>query len=175
MNRLLLMIFLFSFLNCFSNQEKPNHMIDYENCAYSLTNDAGEKINQKYGLVPIGTGGIVKENIKKLSLSLQSKDILSIDQARALIVGCVNEYLKVINNDSALRQYLETYPFTENNIELNLFIQRSSDLTNHFGKLIVVTSFKGKIYYDILKTEFQHETVLEESFEEAVRIVQECK
>lgn len=174
MIRILLIFAIAVGLNLESNQAKVDYMIDYENTAYSLTNEAGQKIHKKFGLVPIGSGGIVKDKVKKLSLSVLSSNELKIENARALIVGSMNEYLKVINNDILIRPYLEYYPFTENNIELNIFVERPEDEKKHFGKLIVITSYKGRITYKVLKND-DHETVLEESFEEAVRIVREGK
>lgn len=83
------------------------------------------------------------------------------------------DYLKAINNDLLIRPYLESFPFSENNVEVNIFVARPEESEKHFGKLIVICASKGKITYDVLKSKYQHETVLEKAFEEAVRIVKE--
>ena len=74
-----------------------------------------------------------------------------------------------------LNPYLHNFPFNEQNIQLSITFKNPLGNNNEIGRLASVEIIKGKVVFDVNKTEYTLETVLEESFEEAVRIVREGK
>lgn len=117
----------------------------------------------------------MNEDIKSLFLGLTCNKEASIDDARKLIVTCAKEYMFEINNNKELKPYLHNFPFSEQNIQLSIIFKTPLGINNEIGKLSSVEIIKGKVIFSANKTEYTLETVLEESFEEAVRIVQKGK
>ena len=146
-----------------------------EKIAYSTLDRIGKKFFYKYGLEPSGVGGNMNEDVKTLFLGLSCNKEANINDARKLIVVCAKEYMFEINNDKNLNPYLHNFPFNEQNIQLSITFKNPLGNNNEIGRLASVEIIKGKVVFDVNKTEYTLETVLEESFEEAVRIVREGK
>lgn len=144
---------------------------EHEKIAYSTLDQIGKKFSYKYGLEPSGVGGSMNEDIKSLFLGLTCNKEVSINDARKLIVTCAKEYMFEINNNKNLVPYLHNFPFNEQNIHLTITFKSPSGINNEIGKLSSVKIIKGKVIFSANKTEYTLETVLEESFEEAVQIV----
>ena len=58
--------------------------------------------------------------INNLGILFQVKRKLSIEQAREILVDCVQEFLTEINSNEEIRPYLENFPFTSKNIHIAL-------------------------------------------------------
>lgn len=148
---------------------------EHEKIAYSTLDQIGKKIFYKYGLEPSGVGGSMDEDVKSLFLGLTCNKEINLTDARKLIVTCAKEYMYEINNNKDLKPYLHNFPFNEQNIQLSIIFRTPSGIDNEIGRLSSVEIIKGKVIFSVNKTEYTLETVLEESFEEAVRIVQKGK
>lgn len=141
-----------------------------ERVAYSILDQVGKKFFCKYGLEPSGVGGNMNKDIKTLFLGLTCNQEKSINDARKLIVTCAKEYIFEINNSKKLIPFLHNFPFNEQNIELSITFKYPIGSSNEIGKLSSVEIIKGKVCFNVNKTEYTLETVLEEDFDEAVRI-----
>jgi len=148
---------------------------EQEKIAYTTLDQIGKKLFYKYGLEPSGVGGNMNEDIKTLFLGLTCNKETSLSDARKLIVACAKEYMFEINNNKKLTPYLHNFPFNEQNIHLSITFKSPSGINNEIGKLSSVKIIKGKVIFNANKTEYTLETVLEESYEEAMRIVREGK
>jgi len=149
---------------------------EYEKISDKITAKTAENLSRKYQLDPIGSGGSMMHDVKKLALSFNCYHPLSVDDSRALIVKCVNEYVKSVNDDKEIRPYLHDYPFTEKNIELVIFFYEDNQFTKiEPGQVSNVSTINGKVFYKTRSAEDQYkrETLHEESYAEAVRIVRE--
>lgn len=140
--------------------------------AHQITMDTAKTLEKTYPLYAIGLGGSMMDNIKKMHLSLRSKNVLSIDEARIQIVNAIQLYLNNVNKNEKVRPYLANYPFTPKNIEIILFIFREDEEELAVGRLAVVSNYREKVRYEVVKSKYHNEVVFEESFEEAKRIVE---
>ncbi|MCB1107562.1 MAG: hypothetical protein KDK76_05660 [Chlamydiia bacterium] len=144
---------------------------DYEKIANQITLDTGRIIGEKCGLYPIGLGGSMMDNIKKMNLSLRSPKPLTIDEGRTLIVLCIDTYLDQINKNEQVRPYLNHYPFEASNIEINIFTDKIEKGESTLNLLDAISNNQGIIRYHAKETEYYTKVVLTETYEEAKRIV----
>jgi hypothetical protein len=77
------------------------------------------------GLFVCGSGGAMANNIQQISLSFASFAALDVDEARILYVEMVEELLRRINANRAIRPFLHNYPFEEKNIDLMISFKDS--------------------------------------------------
>lgn len=149
---------------------------EYEKISDKITEKTAKNLSKKYQLTPIGSGGSMMHDVEKLALSFNCYHPLSLDQSRKLIVSCVDEYIEAVNNNADIRPYLHNYPFTEQNVEVAIFIYENNKFTEvQPGQVSCVSELKGKICYHTKdpEDEYKLETLHEESYAEAVRIVRE--
>jgi hypothetical protein len=150
------------------DNETPN----YVKLAHKITNKVAKKLEKEKGLVLIGTGGGMMDDIKLMYMGFQYFKEVDLDTARKLLVYCIDEYLSAINSDEKVRPYLHNYPFTAKNIEINIWIY-TPDKKTPFGKICCISAIEGALLlYYIKPSENQPiETICEETYEEALKIV----
>ncbi len=105
----------------------------YEKIANQITLDTGHSLKEKYDLYTIGIGGGMIDDIKHMDISLRSISIPSIDEARELILSCIDIYLDRINSTEEVRNYLHCYPFKEDNISVRIFLEGKMKINSKLG------------------------------------------
>jgi hypothetical protein len=156
------LVIFFLFLLSDSDQQS----IDYEKIADNITNKTAKKLEEEKGLILVGIGGQMMNDIQKMSISFYLYHEVDLATARELVVNSVNEYLKEINNNKEIQPYLHEYPFTAKNIEISIFIYNSDRSDLPLNKIYCVSADEGKVSYFIRSLGF-YKPFSEESFEEA--------
>ncbi len=140
-----------------------------------IISECVNKLSRKHHLFPIMTtgslpGGIVKE----IGAGFEVRKILTKDQAREIIVSCVEEFLNAVNTNEELKPYLKEYPFEPKNIYVMLCIYDKKTKPVYHPFIGTASSLKGNIYYrtDDPDKKNQYKAEYEESFEEALRLVE---
>jgi hypothetical protein len=166
MNRIFfLLTFLFFTYSCSSPEPRYIQLVDKIMDAYS------SELKLKHDMYLTGKGGMMMHNIKVICATYISFAACSVDEARRLYVEIAEEYLNRINEHEEMRQYLNNYPFTISNLELNIGFD---DITYHrrgdgyVGCMYVVHS---NLYYKAYKEDGKLYTLYKEPYSEAVRIV----
>lgn len=147
-------------------------------CKYAdkVTSAFKESVKAKYGMVATGDGGSFMEKINSVYLSFSTFDKeYNIDQARALMVNCIEEYLSMINKDEKVRPYLSHFPFSSLGVEFQIaFYERPSKRveSQYIGLVGIV---KEKVYY----CSYDHEKkqfidICDESYKEALKKVKDA-
>ena len=146
-----------------------------------ILNENSNEVKKKYDLITYGSGGAMMEDIEILDLRFNSVKKLTISEARKFYVNIIEELISKVNNDKKVRPYLHDYPFTRKNVDIMIVFYNShnyikKNLVEENVALIGMT-IKGHIIYKIYdhtKDEY-HDlvTIHEESYEEALKIVQE--
>jgi hypothetical protein len=148
----------------------------FDKIANSITIKTADQLEQKYGVVGSGFGLSAPEGkVKKMILDLRIYHILTFDEARKLLVNCVEEYIFEINNNPEIQSFLEEVPFTKNQVEVGLFIL-SEDGGEIFDPNVAVASlYKGEIEYNTNDpiNKYKYKNTIVESYEEAKKIVEE--
>jgi hypothetical protein len=133
---------------------------------------------KKYNMQLCGAGGGMPDGIvNMLALSYDLKRSLTIEQARPILIDCLNTYVNAVNADTELRPYLKNYPFTPKNIEIHIFFQTldGGQVCDPF--LCVASSVRGKLIYNTEEKgqKFGYKTEVIETYEDAVKILNERK
>ena len=108
------------------------------------------------------------DQIRMLALSFNYYDEIDIDQARELLVVAGTKFLSTINSNEKLRPFLKNTPFTTENIEIRIFVQKPNGKEPDQGKLTVLSMVDGILSYKVDNPETNRfRTILKETFEEA--------
>ena len=148
----------------------------YEKISDKITSKTAKKLSKKYQLDPIGSGGSMMHDVEMLALSFNCYRSLSINESRELVINCVNEYIKSINENENIRPYLHDYPFSAQNIQIKIFFFGDENFQKiPPGKINVVSTGKKRVRYytDSDEDEYKLETLHQETYEEAVSIMRE--
>jgi hypothetical protein len=156
---------------CQTNAPSPSK-IDYEIIADEITMQAIDKLEKTKHLKFAGWGGAMMNDIQEMHLSFNCYTPMNISSARRLVIECVEEYLKIINSNETLRPYLHNYPFTNKQIELTIYIYDHDDNKTLFPFLGCVASWKNTIYYLGYDEKPEAKKMLQEPYDEAVKIVE---
>jgi hypothetical protein len=133
------------------------------------------KLQQKYHLIPFGFGSIGPGEIKAYSFDQNIYLEPDISEARSLLVHYMED-LKVQINKSFAEKNLHK-PIDEKFFSIAIdFIDESRDTIIKDGKVSRVTQNDGLIRYKVLADDRWHyKTIYEETYQEALKIVQEAK
>ncbi len=158
---------LISCLSC-SKNDKPEHVKQ----ADKILEVTSKELEKKYNLSLSVVGGSMMKEIKILSLGFSSQETLDMNQARELIMSCAKIFLNNINTSTEIRPYLYNFPATEKNIEIEIYFQIHG-VAVKAPKIAVVDLSHGKVVYN---NKYERlEEIHRESYEEAMKIVQEEK
>lgn len=171
-----LLLLLFSLTACLNSPPKNYEVPEYEKMADRITHATAKKIESSTGLRLMGTGGGAINHIRKLNMAFMHLGKLQVDQGRELVVYCVNEYLSAINANEEIRPFLIHYPFTPEDVEIEIFVYQSDRYDVPIGDLAVIAEAYGKVVYKIRKP---YPDILErtrvETYDEAVSLLEAKK
>jgi hypothetical protein len=145
--------------------------INYDQIADKITMQFAAKMKQKKNLVFIGLGGAMMGDIQEMHVSFNYYSPLEIPIARKLIIECAQEYLKDINDNKEVQPYLHDRPFTAKNIVIVIFTYNANGSDIVYPKIVDVRLSHNTIYY-LSDQDGQLVTIQEESYDEAVKIVE---
>ena len=129
---------------------------------------------KKRDLIAIGSGGgcTIDKKINEIGMTFEYKKIMNMDEARELIVACIQTLLDLMNSNSENAKYFERFPVPVGIIRISILGERCS--IEH-DCVEVVKILNGEIYYCINhplpEVKQIYLTLKEESFEEAQQIV----
>ncbi len=165
-----LIVILLLITSCKSNSEKNyRNQPEYVRLAYEIMQNTANELQNAKKLKLVGFGGGMMYEIENLHLSFLSFDNQKLFQARDLIVFSIRLFLKNINTNEKIRPYLKSYPFTSKNISIFINIQNADTSING----VALTA--NKIVYDVPGKEKTFEQIHEETYEEALKIVESEK
>ena len=145
---------------------------DYGRIARGITAKTADKLEEEKGLICVGTGGQMMNDIQMMMMGFQFFQVVSIDTARQLLVDAVEEYLSAINTNKKVRPYLHNYPFTAKNVEIVIYFRNSDGHDVPPGKLYIAEANQGEmIYYIDYPEKHTMKSIHEETYEEALKIM----
>jgi hypothetical protein len=145
---------------------------EYVELAGKLRADVGKKLAKKYSMHICGITGGLFERVNRLGLSFDIVGPLSKGRLREILIDCAEEFLSDVNADLKIRPYLKNYPFTQNEIEIRLFIQDKNGYDVFDPNISVASARDGYLYYHIAEDKIApYKSTEEEPYEEALKIV----
>jgi hypothetical protein len=145
---------------------------DYEKLADKITHKVATQLLIEKDMHLIGIGGQMMDDIQMMEMSFEICRPIDIPKARQLLISAIRKYLSEINNDEKIHPYLHQYPFTDQNIEIRIWIRNPDGSRVALDKIYYVSAINGILRYYIDDPEkFSRKLVHEESYGEALRFV----
>jgi hypothetical protein len=163
---ILIVVFVSGVINGFfvkDNRRRDTVLVD------KITDKTEKTIKKNLDLQCIGLGGGMMKGVESLRMDFMSKKPFDVKTGRRLVVKCVREYLKNINDCKELTSYLINVPFTAKNIDVVLFSPPEIDTQ---VDVYYIACREGLLRYEMYK-EIGFNTILRETYEEALKIVEE--
>lgn len=136
-----------------------------EKIVNQILKKTGKDLERQYHLNCDGSGASMMEEVKMLALSFTSTTPLSISDARKLILECVKDFCKNVNENKEVTPFLSNIPFTSKNIEVRITGHDKNNTAVSPPHIAYVASLKGNIFY--YAREGNLKLIHKESFEEA--------
>ncbi len=159
---------------CSMDQIGYQELSNRDKILYSFINQQGQMIGKKYNMKPCasGLGGRIKTSMMALSFD-KCGDPLTEEEARQLIVNCVDDFLEAANAEEKLKPFLANYPLTAKNLDLTIFSRDKDQKIHYFPHIAVFFDSKGKIGFltEHPSTKSGYHTEKYETYEESVAIL----
>jgi len=145
---------------------------------YRFIRRTGKILEKKYQIRQSATGIGGMDKVWLMSIDFDRYgDPINEQEARKLIIACVDDFLEAVNNDEELRPFLQDFPFTAKNLELRIFNFDKNQELQSFPFIAIVTDSRGKIGF-LTKDpniKYGYKTDTEETYDEAVAILKQEK
>jgi hypothetical protein len=155
--------------------QNRNAPFDYVVRAHEIRADVAAKLTERYNMGIIGISGGMIDKVNVIGLSFQILGPLSKEKLREILVDCVEEFLTSINEDEEIRPFLKNFPFTEQEIVINIFIVDKAGRNVYDPDIMVATANKGKMTYRTKdkNVEIGYKNEMKEDFQTALKSVRE--
>jgi hypothetical protein len=149
--------------------DSPNYIV----MAHKIRDKVATKLSKRYNMRVIGVTGGMADCVKVMGLSFQIRGPLSKTRLREIVVDCVEEFLIPINADEQLRPFLKNYPFTANELEIELFIVDDSGIKVYDPEIMIAAESSGEIRYLTYERDakFGYKSTVDEDYDTALKIV----
>jgi len=149
-----------------------NNSVDYEEIADKITDEVAKKLKKDKSLHLIGTGGAMMHDIQMMMMGFQFYQEVDIEAARELLVYSTEEYLSAINSNEEIRPYLHVYPFTAENVKVEIYFRKPDHHNVSPGQLNIAAVGEGKItYYTETSRMAPLQQKHEETYQDALKAV----
>jgi hypothetical protein len=142
---------------------------------YGFINREGKSLGLKYhmGQSAIGIGGMDKVWLISLAFDRHGEPLTE-NEARKLIISCVDDFLEAVNKDENLKPFLKNYPFSAKNLELTIYNYGKNQILHYFPYIAIVTNSEGKIGFltKDASIKYGYYTEKYETYEESVAILE---
>lgn len=148
--------------------------INDKRMVHQTMKEAADSIQEKYGLQ---FGGIFEQGDKKnnnkyqvIGLMFSTNKYISKPEARKLVLDASKIFLEKLNTENN-RPFLTVFPFTENNIEIDIIVKNKA---RNFSEASYFGNTRGKLYYWYDIPDEKYKTRKEnELYPEAQRIIEQ--
>ncbi len=157
-------------MKTYSNQYIPPK---YVVLAQEIRYEVAIRLAKKFQMVPIGEGGALCDCVKELFLAFNIQGPLSKDELRNILVDSVEEFIVAVNSNEEIRPYLKVYPFTSQEIKIDLYVIDKHGEEIYDPDISVASARKGKLSYKTTdrNDSFKTKSTVIESYEDALSIV----
>lgn len=94
------------------------HLEPEQKQVHKILSQYTKQQEKQRSLEMVGTGSSMPNKVKGFHVRFLSHEKLDRPAARRLLLDCSEDLLAMINQDEAIRPYLDTYPFTLKGIDL---------------------------------------------------------
>ena len=139
-----------------------------------ITNDIKKIAKREYGAYCTGAGGSMPKDIQKISVDLDIKKRVTIEEAREIFVSLTERFKDLINDHEKIRPYLREYPLPYNKARICLaFCDRKGRMFEDGSPNLIVLDKHNQICYLGDKPHLRDSyDIFKEPYEEALKKVQ---
>jgi hypothetical protein len=162
----LLILLVLSLFSCDSQVDPENVLVNQiaETTAYVLKDKyPGIHFNAYCVEAP-------QNKIKKVLVYFNFSTKVMVDEARPILIDVISEFIKQVNLNHKIQEYLYAPPFTIKNLDTAIFYQKNCAKLYHIPYLVNSGSIGNKLKYTGMgkKDEFDYQVVKRETFDEAL-------
>lgn len=171
----LTVIFLFVCIVVTACNQEPS-LPESDRLAYKISGRIAEQLKNKYDLDlnGIGLSGNGDENtLKSIKLMFSLTHLVTKEEGRDLILKCIEDFLREINDFEEIRPYLIHFPFTYEDIGLRILFYSDARYEPTVDPNIdCISLIEGVIKYSIpdKQNRFTNKSIEKESYEDALKI-----
>ena len=137
--------------------------------------ETNQKLKAKYH-VNLASVGRSHKDLKIKSITIDFNRFLgpvSKEEGRQIIVDCVEEYIKAINQKESLRPFLFDYPFSEKDVVVMMtHWNKDKSMLSHPDIATICKFYSEIVYYTIEPGNiYKYQTETQETYEEAKSLV----
>jgi hypothetical protein len=137
--------------------------------AYKLLFSFSKEVKQTDNLFLFGEGGSMMGDIQSFELYFDSPLIPNIEQARELMIRCIDKFYNLLEQMPEIHPYLHEDPFPIKNFNISIHFIYSAQCTSP-SAIDRVSLVKGRICFsEYDQTKKDSITILRESYEEALQ------
>ncbi|MBY0528635.1 MAG: hypothetical protein K2P51_00405 [Rhabdochlamydiaceae bacterium] len=151
-----------------------NEKDDYTLYANEIIHSFAKQIKKEFGFNCEASGGSMPYDVEEISIKFSTNRQVSIDEARELEVKITEKLVEFINAHEKIRPFLREYPFPANRADVMIRFYKTKNFNLSNNNVELVFQAKNKIFYQAKKLNNPHlyDTLKEEPYEEALKIVQ---
>ncbi len=163
--------FFFILLVLFSCEKKDDVLPTKNEAVDQILIKVTKQLRSKLGLLPFGTGARMMDKVKMLSLSFMYPESIDLETGRAILIQAADIFVAAINAEGKIRPYLDTVPFTPQNVQVWIFFRDDKKKPNCVSSMRITD---GVLKYSVIDLENPNlEIDSRESYEEAVQKLQQ--
>jgi len=160
--------FLIPILAVLSSPQHDDQMTKEDQIVSSVIKETAEAIEKKHNISPCGIG--MSGHFKYLEISFDVNRIVGREEARMVLIDCLEIFLSNINSCEKLRPYLKNHPFGHENAGIKLFFTTPSGREVFHPNICVAATNKRGLYFrtDDPENEFRYKETYQETHAEAI-------
>lgn len=168
-------ILLLSFTRFLMTHNEDPYLSQEEKLVNSILGKTAEMIKKKYNIKPSGEGSAMPEGIiEGLTLTFDTKDKLSKEQLRKLLIECAKELVMQVKMNSGIEPFLANPPFNIQNVQIIIYNHDKDGRGLHDPAISTAEISRGVLTYRTMdpNDRFRFKNQFQETYNEAMRILQ---
>ncbi len=162
----LILLLSFSNFNPPDTYQTPMHI----KVADSIQEAVGARLAERHKMKLIGQTGALFDAINELGFRFQITGPKTKKELREILVDCTEELVNAVNQTKGISQYLGSYPFTFDKVDIGIFLRDRENGDILYPLYCTVGICNGELeYFTRDKAGMGYKTTDYESYEEALK------
>lgn len=125
----------------------PDHVRE----ALRVSESVSDSLQARYGFASLGSGGDFQSKVMGFYADFETMGIYNKDEAKEMLVKCVDEYIESVNQDEGVRSYLAVYPITSQQVSVSIaFVDEKRKPRDELSQIHL---YNDEIYYSTYNPE----------------------
>lgn len=139
----LYLFLLFNLFDFFSPSQKPEHV----KVADAIRVEVGDRLEKKHHIRIVGDYAALFDKINELGFRFQAVGPLTKDQLREILVDCVEDLVRTVNEKEGISQYLGVDPFTYKQVNIAIFLSDAQGRWLYYPYIEIASAGHGQLCF----------------------------